>query len=68
LQVLDWPNQSQWNEESFSTWNVDSQEAGLYKTYGGLTFVEVNEAGHMVPHDQGKNALALINTFTEGGF
>jgi len=32
---------------------------------GSLTFLQVFEAGHMVPMDQPAAALALLNTFIE---
>jgi carboxypeptidase C (cathepsin A) len=31
---------------------------------GVLTFMQVKEAGHMVPMDQPQAALAMLNTFT----
>jgi len=31
---------------------------------GSLTFLQVFEAGHMVPMDQPAAALAMLNTFT----
>ncbi len=40
--------------------------AGLSRTYGGLTFLRVYDAGHMVPADQPKAALALLNQLTSG--
>ena len=42
-------------------------QAGTARTASGLTFLQVNNAGHMVPMDQPENALAMVNTFLSGG-
>nr|CAH7750803.1 unnamed protein product [Callosobruchus chinensis] len=44
-------------------WYVDEDVAGYYKTAGKFTDVLVRSAGHMVPLDQPKVALDLINKF-----
>ena len=46
-----------------STWVVDGAVAGSYKRADSLTFVKVKDAGHMVPRDQPKNALAMFKSF-----
>jgi hypothetical protein len=40
--------------------------AGSVREAGGLTFVKVYKAGHMVPMDQPKHALDMITRFTRG--
>lgn len=40
---------------------------GLVKTANGLTFMQVYDAGHMVPSDQPKGALQMISNFIYGG-
>ncbi|ETO19853.1 hypothetical protein RFI_17373 [Reticulomyxa filosa] len=66
---LQWTYQSQWNKAPNVTWTAGGVEAGSYKTYGGLTFLKVLNAGHMVPMDQPYNALQMIQQFTiYGGF
>ncbi|OJI87446.1 hypothetical protein ASPTUDRAFT_62102 [Aspergillus tubingensis CBS 134.48] len=40
---------------------------GYYKQYCSLTFVEVHQAGHMVPADQPEVSLAMINRWIDGG-
>jgi carboxypeptidase C (cathepsin A) len=42
---------------------VDNADAGWARTYGNLTFVQVKNAGHMVPLDQPSNALDMTNRF-----
>jgi len=66
---LEWPYKSQWNKAPNITWIVNGQDAGSYKTYAGLTFLKVLNAGHMVPMDQPYNALQMIQQVTiYGGF
>lgn len=67
----EWTNSTKWAQEeeykkaSFQKWMVDGEEAGSFKSGGGLTFLEVERAGHMVPADQPKAALAMLNTFIQ---
>ena len=64
--VLEWPHQQEWNNTNMTNWMVDGQRAGAIKTGFGFTFLKVNDAGHMVPMDQPKNALAMVNAFLDG--
>lgn len=36
----------------FKDWNVNGRLAGSVKSAAGLTFIEVEKAGHMVPFNQ----------------
>jgi len=67
LKQLQWSGQSGFNNQQLANWKVSGSTAGQWKTYNNLTWLEVNSAGHMVPHDQPENALAMINTFITGG-
>ncbi|KAL1903420.1 hypothetical protein Sste5346_000046 [Sporothrix stenoceras] len=44
-------------------WYYDGQQAGWSKSYKNLKFVEVFDAGHMVPMDKGAEAVAMVNDF-----
>ena len=46
--------QSKYKKAPFKKWRVDGELAGSFKSGGGLTFLEVERAGHMVPADQPK--------------
>jgi len=63
LDTMPWPGQTGFVGATNTTWNVNGQVAGSSRTYQGLTYLVVNNAGHMVPHDQPVNALDLINRF-----
>jgi hypothetical protein len=42
--------------------------AGLLRSANGFSFLQVHDAGHMVPRDQPAVALAMLNAFTKGDF
>jgi len=67
LQELQWSGQTGFNNQTLANWKISGSTAGQWKTYNNLTWLEVNNAGHMVPHDQPENSLAMINTFITGG-
>lgn len=39
---------------------------GFHKKVGNLWLRNINDAGHLVPMDQGEVALALVNDFIKG--
>ncbi|KAF9242675.1 serine carboxypeptidase [Melanogaster broomeanus] len=52
-----WTLQMPWTgQEAF----VDGHVAGKVRSAGGLTFATIDGAGHMVPYDKPKEALALV--------
>ena len=77
--ALQWSGSESFNSEEDKTWyyNASSSSSsntvvvagGLARTAkavsgeGSLTFLQVYEAGHMVPMDQPAAALALLNSF-----
>jgi len=61
---LEWSKKSEFNKAEYTKWNVDNQAAGEYKNVDNFTFLRVYDAGHMVPMDQPKNALEMLNQFT----
>jgi len=65
--ALPWSGNAAFNAATDHDWEVDGKKAGTARTSDGFTFLQVNEAGHMVPRDQPANALAMINTFISGG-
>lgn len=62
---MDWKYKDEFNAASDETWGSN---AGLVRTSHNLTFLQVFDAGHMVPTDQPENALYLVNDFLEGNF
>lgn len=72
---LDWKGKDGFNAAEDHEWGTAGEEggnykgnaAGLAKTSGGFTFMQVYDAGHMVPTDQPKVALEMITNFISGG-
>jgi carboxypeptidase C (cathepsin A) len=49
-----------------SPWKINKKVVGYYKKVGSLWLRNINNAGHLVPMDQGEVALALVNDFIKG--
>jgi cathepsin A (carboxypeptidase C) len=68
---LDWDHADDFNaaedHECGSGESTEGSGAGLCKTSNGFTFMQVYDAGHMVPNDQPKVALEMIRNFVSGG-
>jgi len=47
----------------FSVWKTDGKTSGYTKSAGYLELKTVNNAGHLVPMDQGAAALNLVKSF-----
>lgn len=60
---LDWSGHDEFNAAGDHAWGT----YGMARTAKGFTFLQVYEAGHMVPLDQPEAALELVNTFISGG-
>mmetsp|Transcript_1969 Transcript_1969/g.2664 ORF Transcript_1969/g.2664 Transcript_1969/m.2664 type:complete len:595 (-) Transcript_1969:175-1959(-) len=67
--ALDWDHTKEFNDAGEKEWgsHKDGSAAGLARTANGLTFLQVYDAGHMVPSDQPDVALKMIKNFVEGG-
>ena len=74
---LDWKHKNDFNAAADHEWMGpevvpdevvgDGKGVGLAKTSHGFTFLQVYDAGHMVPSDQPKVALDMITHFINGG-
>jgi len=62
-QALDWNHKEEFNQSEDVDWFNGS---GMVRSSNGFTFLQVYDAGHMVPTDQPEAALQLINTFIAG--
>ncbi|KAF7539554.1 hypothetical protein G7054_g2092 [Neopestalotiopsis clavispora] len=63
---LSWPHQPSFRYKPLHEWYVDGQRAGLGKALEPLSYVEVEDAGHLVPFDRPVEALELINSWIRG--
>mmetsp|Transcript_16350 Transcript_16350/g.25524 ORF Transcript_16350/g.25524 Transcript_16350/m.25524 type:complete len:531 (+) Transcript_16350:46-1638(+) len=62
-QALDWNHKEEFNQSEDVDWFNGS---GMVRSSNGFTFLQVYDAGHMVPADQPEAALQLINSFIAG--
>jgi vitellogenic carboxypeptidase-like protein len=60
LHTLDIPG---FNDARRDLWFVDNEMAGYSQSVGNLTFVIVHGAGHFVPTDRPRAALAMLENF-----
>jgi carboxypeptidase C (cathepsin A) len=64
---MSWPGTSGYNAAAWGNWTgPNNSQAGRSKTFSGLTFLEVFNAGHMVPMNQPQNALQMVKLFLAG--
>lgn len=67
-----WVRQLQWSGSAgmanapYNAFTVDGSRAGETFNHQHFTFLRVYNAGHMVPYNQPKNALAMFNRFISG--
>ena len=60
---LEWEGKSEFNAANITKYITEktSTHAGNTRTYKGLTFLRLFEAGHMVPYDQPGVSLDFFN-------
>jgi len=60
---LDWYGKDAFNEADDFAWKskLTGRDAGEFRTFDGLTYLRVYEAGHMVPYDQPEHSMEFIN-------
>ena len=62
--ALKWKQSDEFRRAKDVSWN---NNAGLMRNAGPFTFLQIYEAGHMVPMDQPKAALDMLNQFMKSG-
>jgi len=60
---MKWNGEQQFDNLPYHDWKVGSVVAGHAKELQGFTWLEFEQAGHMVPHDQPAFALAMLKTY-----
>eukprot|EP00826_Nyctotherus_ovalis_P037941 TRINITY_DN3508_c0_g1_i2.p1 TRINITY_DN3508_c0_g1~~TRINITY_DN3508_c0_g1_i2.p1 ORF type:complete len:343 (+),score=46.23 TRINITY_DN3508_c0_g1_i2:300-1328(+) len=63
VNALNWKGKHKFSKAKYKKYYGDSLEIGEYKMYDRLAFMKIFNAGNMVPKDQGKAALHMINDF-----
>jgi len=64
--AVEWPFQSQFQEAPYAKWSIDGVAVGEIKKAENLKFLRIYDAGHMVPFDQPKVALTMLQAFITG--
>jgi cathepsin A (carboxypeptidase C) len=62
--ALEWNYKDDFNTAEPHDWNNGK---GLARESNNLTFLQVYDAGHMVPSDQPEASLDMLKTFLSGG-
>lgn len=63
---LEWSSGDDFRAAEEREWSISGGDpVGLVRSSGGLTFLQVYDAGHMVPSDQPVVALEMIRKFVE---
>ncbi|GAM27668.1 hypothetical protein SAMD00019534_108440 [Acytostelium subglobosum LB1] len=65
---LEWSNNQQWNNAPRKIVMTGQNIGGYTQSYGGLTLMAVNNAGHMVPMDQPETSLNMVISFLNNKF
>jgi len=63
VEELDWPHKEAWATAPDLPFIVGGASKGLERTAGGLTFIQLFNAGHMVPRDQPEASLWMLREF-----
>lgn len=63
VDTIAWKNTEAFANTKLTPWEIADVEAGQSKSNSGLTFIQVESAGHMVPMDQAAASAKVINDF-----
>lgn len=60
VERLRYAEHAEFTHKPVRTWYVDGEAAGETKSAGHLSWMKIYDAGHMVPHDKGKQGLGML--------
>ena len=61
VNAISWSGQSTFSAKTLSSYTVNGNASGLFKTYENLSWLQVYEAGHEVPYYQPQAGLQYFN-------
>jgi len=64
--ALVWDSKDAFNKAADFEWQTDNKTVARHRSAGNFHFMQVFEAGHMVPMNQPAVSLAMVNAFTSG--
>lgn len=62
---LDWNGLDGFSKAADKPWSPDGTQRGIIRSYEDFTFLQVFQAGHMVPMDQPVSALLMVNDWLD---
>jgi cathepsin A (carboxypeptidase C) len=65
-QKLDWNSKDKFNAADENEWQVDGKVVAKLRSADHFHFMQVYEAGHLMPMDAPKVALEMVNNFVAG--
>ncbi|CAH9136037.1 unnamed protein product [Cuscuta epithymum] len=66
VHAMKWLGQKDFGIAPNVSFTVDGEVKGTLKSHGPLSFLKVSDAGHMVPMDQPKAALVMLQRWMQG--
>lgn len=63
---LDWNNATEFNNAEDKDWQVSGKTVAKHRNAANFHFMQVFEAGHMVPMDKPVETLQMVNAFISG--
>merc|ERR1719262_2057141 len=64
--AMNWPHKADFNAAPNNDYTLNGRTVGKLRTSNGFSFMQVFNAGHMVPMDQPEVALQMVKDFTTG--
>merc|ERR1719231_602952 len=64
--ALNWDSKDDFNKAQDIDWQVENKTVARHRSAGPFHFMQVFEAGHMVPMDQPAVSMEMVNAFTSG--
>jgi len=64
--ALNWTHTADFNKAAVNDWTPDGTWRGKIRTSNGFTFLQVFEAGHMVPMNQPQSAWLMVKEYLSG--
>jgi carboxypeptidase C (cathepsin A) len=64
--MVEYPGRERFQKEELAPYTVDGKRGGLFKTIDNLSYLQVFEAGHMLPYYQPKLSLQVLQQMMFG--
>ena len=60
---MDWSGKKYFGQQTFRDWVLNGKTVGSIKIYGRLTYLEIEDAGHMAPTNQPEVSQEMVRSF-----